>query len=119
LKSTTEVVVDLGAAKIDLIHASANFTASGVRERWDRRPVLFSGALAVAAFHRVCLLCSNMFSTRRYFFERSFSVTSVCSVSDLFCCFFLLLRGADRCSREPQTEQTEIKMDTGCLTCYA
>jgi hypothetical protein len=43
------------AANIDMTHAGANLTAGGFPERWDRRPLFFSGALAVAAFHRICL----------------------------------------------------------------
>ncbi len=59
LKSTTE------AANSDMIRAGANLMVSGSPERWDRSPVFFSGALAVAAFHRICLLFPIFFATVR------------------------------------------------------
>jgi hypothetical protein len=50
LKNTTE------GANIDMIHASANLAVRGFPEKRDRSPVFSSGAPAVAAFHRICLL---------------------------------------------------------------
>jgi hypothetical protein len=55
LKSATE------AANSGMIHAGAYLTASGFPERWDRNLAFFGGALAVAAFHRIRLLFSNIF----------------------------------------------------------
>jgi hypothetical protein len=62
LKTTTE------AAIIDMIHASANLRGGGFPGRWDRMPVFFSGASAVAAFHRICLLFSNISCNGRVIF---------------------------------------------------